>query len=294
MSHSYRVSILVVALVVLVAGCGGPGAGVDSPGADTPTTSPTDVAGSDGASGGDTADEDTPTASPSPTFTATPTPTEMQDGRTSLAAALDRNRAARGDVEGYIAQMTFTVEAEQGTLSQVVIVHENLTTGEQFVRLTQTVPGSSLVVEQYEPPDSVVAYQCRIASGECQDQQTILADDVVSLNDSDAAIEQTNLDDLPEFTDEGVVDTEFGKMRLFVAEGIESLPEEDRSGDFGEFTDLRMELYFEEDTGLLRQMVFNGTIETQDGDVLETRMELLYLEFGPVDIKPPDWFDSDE
>lgn len=82
-------------------------------------------------------------------------------------------------------------------------------------------------------------------------------------------------------------------MHLFVADGVETIPEEDRAGDFGEFQDLRFELYFEEDSGLLRQLVFDATIEDDEGEIIESRLVVLYTDIGPVDIEQPEWFDPD-
>ncbi|MFB6222511.1 MAG: hypothetical protein ABEH86_02415 [Haloarcula sp.] len=269
MVRSFQLSLFAVVVVVVLAGCGGPGSNPTPPAERSPTAE---------APGPDTEDA-------VPAGTDTPGP-----AMNSVATALERHGDLFANQTGYVAEMTFAVETRNMSTEMRGTVREDLETGEQFTSFVQTYDNQSVTAKEYKPAESERGQKCVIFDEGCQRHETIRADEMRDANNPNPVTGVASISTLPRFTDEGVVESEFGPQHRYVADGVEALPKDSRSMGSRTVTDFHMELFFDEETGLLRKFVVERTFERDDGSMKTTRVEITYTEYGDVTIDQPDWY----
>lgn len=291
-------AVIVVALAVVLAGCAGggdattePGASptaVSSAGSDAATPTPTSADGSTDSDGAVTA---TTTESPTPT----PTPTSAGDraatptNGSGVDEALDAHSKALEAAGGYVATMTVRSSGSDSTGSFRGGLRADLTTDSFRWDLTTRTAQGTVTFETYRPPNSGTLFICFIVGGECSQRSTTAASES-TIPDANP-MSATRANQRPNFTDEGVVETENGSRHRYVADGVDSLPPDARSADWGSYESFRMELYFEPETGILRKYVIDATIRTDD-ETIESRSVVRITDARNVTVSAPEWYDG--
>lgn len=255
--------------MVALAGCGGGTGPAD--GGDTETDTPTPGEGTP-------TETSTPTATPTSTPTATPSPSADAAG-----AALSTHQDELADRDGVVVTVDQWTKTDIQNMTNTGTLSIDLDTGEAYANVTVATADDQFLLKQYSPPGVDRIQSCSYISGEC-----------VSLSNStqdprrtaiDPVTQQGEIAGLPGFEDRGVVATEQGQLRKFVADGTGALSDDVTSADFESF---HMALFFDPQTGLLEKFVYEATY-TADGTTLETSMTYTY-DYRSVDISTPDWY----
>lgn len=280
-----RVITFLLVCIVLLAGC----TGGETPTADAVSPTQTEQASDMTATPTPrptTAQAATATATPRSTPTATSTATSTPSTR----AVLSTHGAALEKRGGYIAVMSVesTGDEEFGDLNGTL--RADLTNDAYRWNLTTETNQGTVTFESYRPPNSTTIHICFILEGACRQRSTVTADDAtVPDANPESAIAS---DESPNLTDRGIVDTERGPRRLFVADGVETLRPEARSGDWGSYESFRIELYVDPETGIIRRYVIEATIAINDGETVDSRTVFEITSVGDVSVSPPDWYES--
>lgn len=321
--NTRALTVILVALLVALAGCGGLTGG-------TPTADDADGESGDGGDGGDGADSDgaagdddgsagdgsggddsdgdgsdgdtsgdgegdssTPTPDGGVADTPTATPGSGETGNEGSSAFLDRHVDAVGSADGYVVSFTANVWSGGSWANLSGTNRVDLTTSESRQRITVRTQGESIEYDYYRPPDSDTIHFCLVMQGSCFNQQSFSAGDrntQAYANYSNPFAVTSNATDVPNFRDEGVVDTDDGERRKYVADDVSQFGADD---DNIEYETVSVEVLVDPETNRITD--FRWDIEytnPETGEESQFFYEITYDEWGSVDVTQPDWYDD--
>lgn len=302
-------TVLLVAMLVL-AGCTGGDVAAD--GADGPTTVGENGGDGDGAASADGADDGDGGDG------AGDRDGSGDDGASDGAAGDDSGDTVALDesawngytgnlesVESYTVRSTFTSSEADGSGSGESVVKVD---GDRaYQRFSVDGDGESVAFEYYHDGDDTV--YSKFGAGGSAFYRAYDASDAPINSYADPLREDTEVSTgqqggggsqvdgsvgtVPEFRDEGVVQTADGPRHKYVIDDVSQLPAETRDGAGGEITDVYLELLVDEDRGLPTNYVYRVTVDQSgSADPVTSEFTLTYSDFGSTTIEEPDWLDE--
>ncbi|PSQ43334.1 hypothetical protein BRD17_06505 [Halobacteriales archaeon SW_7_68_16] len=279
---------MAILVVVLVAGCsGGGGSPATAPGP-APTTDPATGPTTDGSTA-------TPTeaATPVPSETATPTAvTPDEDDLPSNAGARAVVRHTRTLVTASNYTVDYRVSGDtsfgQATLDGLVLVGQEIDGTTLFQRLSGNASGTSISIERYKPLNEAVVYSQLAIGDSPQYRRQSPAESGVSTFQQPFRRGDTVFTAIPNFTDEGIVDTATGPRRLFTVTELSQLGSGATEGP-SRLVEIDISMLYDEDRQLVTRLVYNATLMT-DGERTRAALTIDYGNLGTTPIQRPPWF----
>lgn len=276
--------VLLVGLTVL-AGCTG-GGGPASDATATPTATATDTPAED------------PGSTPTP---AGPTPTDEPPAGATFEETYEQSVDGMEERGSYTVDFEFESSGASGSAQGEGTIMIDLERQTTYQTLSVGSGGQSSSIEYYLPPDENTLYM-RFESGGREFYQTqsfsesglsLFTDPVRSDANSGSSDVETGFEQLPEFRDEGVVQTEQGPLHKYVVDDPSQLDSATRDAYGGEVTELEIALFVDDDSGLPARYEFTLTVDPEgDAGPRTTTMTVVYRNIGSTTVSQPGWYDE--
>lgn len=282
-ASTWHRSLLVVLLVALtaLAGCTG-GGGPASDATATPT----------------------PGGTATPDATATPvgaTPTAEPPAEATFQETYEESVGSMEERGSYTVDVEFETSGQDGSGRGEGTIMIDLERRTMYQTMSVSSGGQSTTLEYYLPPEENTLYM-RFGSGGRTFYQkqsfsesgvSFFTDPVRSDASSGESDLETGFEELPEFRDEGVVQTEQGPLHKYVVDDPAQLDPASRDAYGGEVTELEIALFVDDDSGLPARYEFTVTVDPEgDAGPRTTTMTIVYRDVGSTTVSEPGWYDE--
>ena len=298
-----HVSLMVLVLTVLIAGCSGAGDTTTTVISTEPTGDQTESDTNNreeettpGPTDTRTTGTDTTESTPSPTRTTTeqadPSPTATETGEET--SFYQRHAEAADSKAGYRINFTWRINDDRsGWVNNTGYQSYDQRTLESFQHLvvgSETADIPTTVIESYSPPDTTTSYSCTMISGACP--QSVIEE--TEFNESDSYITPFttvgNVTEPPTFTEAGTVETDDGARERYTVTNVSALPASEQEI---EYRSADIEVRVDPDSDLITDVFWNVTFQNADNVVVTYDREVNYKWLDSVDVEVPDWYRSD-
>jgi hypothetical protein len=281
--------LLAVAALVVVAGCSSGDSGTASPTTVEPTATPTPestpmpTATPEPTNTATTTPTPTATPTPAPTPTPTPTATESQSSAEQWAEILQRHQRALSAADSWTGAVTAQFAGPEAALrsNEINFTRATLVEGERRYQLYEDADRTS---QLYSAGADAPVYRNVTRNGTTSYDRpsgSITAPIVGS------PAQPRYLASF-EFRDEGVVDTDSGPRRKLIVDDPAQVGQYAREQIHGEIEQVRLELYFHPDRGILTNYVYYLELEREEGTV----EGVIVMEISNIDatnVDEPQW-----
>lgn len=284
--HRSLLVVLLVALTVLAGCSGGGGPSADATATATPTAAGTDAPDDDSGA----------TATP-----AGATPTDEPPAGATFDETYEQSVDSMEQRGSYTVDYEFESSGESGSAQGEGTIMIDLERQTMYQTLSVGSGGQSTSLEYYLPPDGDTLYMRFESGGRTFYQKQSFADSGVSFftdpvrsnANSGSSDVETGFEQLPEFRDEGIVQTEQGPLHKYVVDDTSQLDAATREAYGGEVTELEIALYVDDDSGLPARYEFTLTVDPEgDAGPQTTEMTVVYRNIGSTTVSEPGWYDE--
>jgi hypothetical protein len=277
-----QLSIGLLVLAVVLAGCSGGGGGGNGNGAETATV--------EGGNGGVTETTVTETATVEETTTdvetatTTPTPRQTESESSEFPPwSIDDHRAALREAGSYTLNYSLETEREA---SAVATVKTAIETGEQHTIFTSVTQRGNFTTKYYVPPNSDTAYKYEPSFDR---KEEVSAEEAQVTGYGGFGTGELNWS---KYRKVGNGETELGPATIYVLDDIEATAESFRE-QYDSIESFESRIWVDNDTGAIAK-VQERVEYVDDGSQGFFDVEYKLLELGSTTIEEPDWVPSDD